>query len=171
MTVSVTLTNTMPPGVMRQRLDTGSAPSLPPPAVGMAYALLRHRVVDVSIVVDRALVIYGTVTALVVGMVAAINAARRLKLALPPGAGILGLQVVIPPRPGHRARPGAPGFLDRVVEQRVFFRRKYLAEKALGTFARHAEPYPGRAQAPGRRRPGSIAPAAHGHARGRHLLR
>lgn len=131
MTVSVTLTNTMPPGVIVS--DWIQISAFAAAAVGMAYALLRHRVVDVSIVVDRALV-YGTVTALVVGMVAAINS-LALKLALPPGAGIL-LQVVIPLALGivlGRVRQ----FLDRVVEQ-VFFRRKYLAEKALGTFARHA---------------------------------
>lgn len=131
LTVSVTLTNTMPPGILIsdwiQIIAFGAA------AVGMAYALLRHRVVDVSIFVDRALV-YGTVTALVVGIVAAMNS-LALKLALPPGAGWL-LQMIVPLSLGitlGRVRR----FLDQVVEQ-VFFRRKYLAEKALETFARHA---------------------------------
>ena len=40
--------------------------------IAMAYALLRHRVVDFSIVMDRALV-YGLVTTLVVGVVAAVK--------------------------------------------------------------------------------------------------
>jgi hypothetical protein len=129
-TVSVTFTNLMPEGILSNWIQVAAFAAS---AVGIAYALLRHRVVDVSIVVDRALV-YGCVTALVVGIVAAMNS-LALKLALPPGAGWL-LQVVVPLSLGitlGRVR----SFLDRVVEQ-VFFRRKYLAEKALETFARHA---------------------------------
>jgi hypothetical protein len=129
-TVSVTFTNLMPDGITSNWIQVGCFIAS---AVGIAYALLRHRVVDVSIVVDRALV-YGAVTALVVGIVAAMNS-LALKLALPPGAGWL-LQVIVPLSLGitlGRVR----SLLDRVVEQ-VFFRRKYLAEKALATFARHA---------------------------------
>lgn len=131
LTVSVTLTNTTPPGVLIS--DWIQITAFGAAAVGIAYALLRHRVVDVSIVVDRALV-YGTVTALVVGVVAAMNS-LALKLTLPPGTGWL-LQMIVPLSLGiilGRVRT----ILDRVVEQ-VFFRRKYLAEKALDTFARHA---------------------------------
>jgi hypothetical protein len=131
MTVSVTLTNLSSVGDILS--DWIQIMTFIAAAVGMAYALLRHRVVDVSIVVDRALV-YGCVTALVVGIVAAMNS-LALRLALPPGAGWL-LQVVVPLSLGI-ALGRVRSFLDRVVEQ-VFFRRKYLAEQALGTFARHA---------------------------------
>jgi hypothetical protein len=129
-TVSVTFTNLMPDGLLSNWIQISGFFVA---AAGIAYALLRHRVVDVSIVVDRALV-YGAVTALVVGIVAAMNS-LALKLALPPGAGWL-LQVIVPLALGitlGRVRR----VLDQVVEQ-VFFRRKYLAEKALLTFARHA---------------------------------
>jgi hypothetical protein len=129
-TVSVTFTNLMPDGLLSNWIQIAGFFVA---AAGIAYALLRHRVVDVSIVVDRALV-YGAVTALVVGIVAAMNS-LALKLALPPGAGWL-LQVIVPLALGitlGRVRR----VLDQVVEQ-VFFRRKYQAEKALQTFARHA---------------------------------
>ena len=102
--------------------------------LGFLYAVLRHRVVDISVVIDRALV-YGGVTALVVGIVATVNS-LALRETLTPGASLL-LQVVVPLALGivlGRVRQ----VMDRLVEQ-VFFRGKYLAEKALRTFARHVE--------------------------------
>ena len=101
--------------------------------VSMAYALLRYRVVDVSIVIDRALV-YGLVTTLVIGVIAAVNS-LVLRAALPPKAGLL-LQVIVPLALGivlGRVRTNT----DRLVEQ-VFFRKRYLATKALRSFSRHA---------------------------------
>ncbi len=101
--------------------------------LAMAYALLRHRVVAFSIFVDRALV-YGLVTTLVVGVVAAVNS-LALRFALPTGASLI-LQVVVPLSLGivlGRVRTT----LDRVVEQ-VFFRKKYLSEQALRNFAERA---------------------------------
>ena len=98
---------------------------------GFLYAILRLRVVDVSVVIDRALV-YGAMTTLVVGVVAAINS-LALRETMVPGAGFA-LQVLVPLALGivlGRVR----SYLNRVVEQ-VFFRGKYLAEKALRTFAR-----------------------------------
>ena len=98
---------------------------------GFLYAILRLRVVDVSVVIDRALV-YGAMTTLVVGVVAALNS-FALRETLVPGAGFA-LQVSVPLALGivlGRVR----SYLNRVVEQ-VFFRGKYLAEKALRTFAR-----------------------------------
>jgi hypothetical protein len=101
--------------------------------VGFGYTLLRHRLVDVSVIIDRTLV-YGATTALVVGIVAAMNS-LALRATLGEGTGLL-LQIVIPLALGIvlvRVRK----FLDRAVE-RVFFRRKYLCERALRAFARHA---------------------------------
>ena len=98
--------------------------------LGFLYAVLRHRVVDISVVIDRALV-YGLMTTLIVGMVAAMNS-LALRETLTPGAGLL-LQVVVPLALGivlGRVR----SYMDLLVE-RVFFRGKYLAEKALRTFA------------------------------------
>lgn len=98
----------------------------------LTYALLRHRLVAVALVIDRALV-YGLMTTLVVGVVAAVNSVL-LRETLPPGAN-LALQVIVPLALGivlGRVRE----YLDRLVE-RVFFRAKYLSEKALRSFARH----------------------------------
>ncbi|MGA9855825.1 MAG: GAF domain-containing protein [Gammaproteobacteria bacterium] len=100
---------------------------------GFAYTVLRHRVVDVTVVLDRTLV-YGTTTALVVGIVAAMNSVA-LRVTLGANTGLL-LQIVIPLALGivlGKLRT----YMDTVVE-RVFFRRKYLADKALRTFARQA---------------------------------
>ncbi len=100
------------------------------------YAVLRHRVVDVSVVLDHTLV-YGGMTALVVGVLAAINSLVE-HAALGTSASLL-LQVIVPLALGivlSRVRM----YLDRIVEQ-VFFRKKYLAEKALRRFARHCTGY------------------------------
>lgn len=97
------------------------------------YTVLRHRVVDLSVVLDRTLV-YGTTTALVVGIVATLNS-MALRVTLGEHTGLL-LQIVVPLALGivlGRVRL----YMDRIVE-RVFFRRKYLSEKALRTFARQA---------------------------------
>jgi len=100
---------------------------------GFAYAILRHRMLDVRVILDRTLV-YGATTALVVGVVAAMNS-LALRATLGEGTGLL-LQIVIPLSLGivlGKVRT----WMDRIVE-RVFFRSKYLAERALKNFARHA---------------------------------
>ena len=103
---------------------------------GFLYAVLRHRVVDVSVVLDHTLV-YGGMTALVVGMLAAVNSLVE-HAALGTSASLL-LQVIVPLALGivfSRMRVYAERFVER-----VFFRRKYLAEKALRRFARHCSGY------------------------------
>ncbi len=109
---------------------------LPIAMAGFLYAVLRHRVMDISVVLDHTLV-YGGMTALVVGMLAAVNSLVE-HAALGTSASLL-LQVIVPLALGivlSRVRL----YLDRIVEQ-VFFRKKYLAEKALRRFARHCEGY------------------------------
>jgi hypothetical protein len=101
--------------------------------LGFLYAVLKLRVVDISVVIDRALV-YGLVTALVVGVIAAVNS-LALRETLTPNAS-LALQVIVPLALGivlSRVRV----YADLLVE-RVFFRSKYLAESALRKFALHA---------------------------------
>ena len=61
--------------------------------LAFVYAVLRLRVVDISVAIDRALV-YGGVTTLVVGIIAAVNS-LALRETLVPGAGLL-LQVLVP---------------------------------------------------------------------------
>ncbi len=98
---------------------------------GFLYAVLRHRVVDVAVVLDHTLV-YGGMTALVVGVLAAVNSLVE-HAALGTNTSLL-LQVIVPLSLGivlGRVRT----YANRIVEQ-VFFRRKYLAEKALRRFAR-----------------------------------
>lgn len=100
---------------------------------GWTYTVLRHRVVDLSVVLDRTLV-YGATTALVVGIVAAMNSVA-LRVTLGEHTSLL-LQIVVPLALGivlGRVRM----YMDRIVE-RVFFRSKYLSEKALRLFARQA---------------------------------
>ncbi|MGH8397109.1 MAG: GAF domain-containing protein [Gammaproteobacteria bacterium] len=100
-------------------------------ASGILYAILRHRMVDVNVVIDKTLV-YGATTTLVVGVLAAVNS-LALRATLGEGAGLL-LQIVVPLALGivlSRVR----GYMDRIVE-RVFFRRRYLAQRALRLFAK-----------------------------------
>ena len=101
--------------------------------LGFLYAVLKLRVVDISVVIDRALV-YGGVTALVVGVIAAANS-LALHATLTPGASLV-LQVLVPLSLGivlGKVRDYADVIVDR-----VFFRSKYLAETALRAFARRA---------------------------------
>ncbi len=103
---------------------------------GFAYTVLRHKVVDVSVVIDRTLV-YGGMIALVVGVLAAVNALAQ-HAALGTNASLL-LQIIVPLSLGivlSRIRV----YAERIVDQ-VFFRKKYLAEKALRLFARHCGKY------------------------------
>ncbi|HVC37116.1 MAG TPA: GAF domain-containing protein, partial [Gammaproteobacteria bacterium] len=98
---------------------------------GILYAILRHRMVDVSVVIDKTLV-YGATTTIVVGILAAVNS-LALRATLGEGAGLL-LQIVVPLALGivlGKVRT----YMDRTVEQ-VFFRRRYLAQQALKRFAK-----------------------------------
>ncbi|HVC37166.1 MAG TPA: hypothetical protein VNF46_02070 [Gammaproteobacteria bacterium] len=104
--------------------------------LGFLYAVLRHRVVDVSVVIDRTLV-YGGMTALVVGVLTAVNSLVQ-HAALGTSASLL-LQVAVPLALGI-VLGQVRNYANKFVEQ-VFFRKKYLAEKALRRFARHCGKY------------------------------
>ena len=99
-------------------------------ALAMLYAVLRHRVVDVSMVLNRGLV-YAATTSLVLGLFALFeslieraalgrDASLVLEFAVPLGLGVV-LSTV------HRR-------IDALVE-RFLFRRQYRAETALRRFA------------------------------------
>lgn len=127
--ISVTISNAIPAGFVAATAVSYTSFTLA--TCGFMYSLLRHRVVDLNVVVDRALV-YGGVTMLVVGVLAAVNS-LALRATLGAGTGLL-LQVVVPLALGivlGKVRI----YMDKLVE-RVLFRRKYLADKALRTFAR-----------------------------------
>ncbi|MGH2479748.1 MAG: hypothetical protein ACRDHW_08850, partial [Ktedonobacteraceae bacterium] len=104
--------------------------------IGFLYAVLRHRAVDVSVAIDRTLV-YGIVTALVVGILAALNSIVQ-HAALGTSASLL-LQIVVPLALGI-VLGQVKSYTGRIVE-RVFFRKRYLAEKVLRRFARHCGGY------------------------------
>ncbi|MGH8282694.1 MAG: GAF domain-containing protein [Gammaproteobacteria bacterium] len=98
---------------------------------GYTYAVLRHRLVDVRIVISRTLV-YGVITALVVGIFAAISAVVE-RATLGHGASLL-LELIVPLALGI-----VLGTLRKYIDSyinRFLFRRQYQAEKALNDFAR-----------------------------------
>ena len=99
-------------------------------ALAMLYAVLRHRVIDVSMVLNRGLV-YAATTSLVLGLFALFeslieraalgrDASLALEFAVPLGLGVV-LSTV------HRR-------IDALVE-RFLFRRQYRADTALRRFA------------------------------------
>ena len=98
-------------------------------AVAMLYAVLRHRVVDITVVINRALV-YALTTSLVLGLFALLEslierttlghgASLLLELAVPLGLGVALSSV-------HRR-------IEALVD-RFIFRRQYRAETALRRF-------------------------------------
>ncbi|MBU6421517.1 MAG: hypothetical protein KGL98_11330 [Gammaproteobacteria bacterium] len=98
---------------------------------GYGYALLRHRLVDVHIVLNRTLV-YGVITAIVVGVFAAINALVERET-LGRGASLL-LELIVPLALGI-VLGSLRKYLDTYIN-RLVFRRQYRAEQALNDFAR-----------------------------------
>ncbi|MHB8404108.1 MAG: GAF domain-containing protein [Gammaproteobacteria bacterium] len=98
---------------------------------GILYAILRHRVVDVRVVIDKTLV-YGLTTSLVVGVLAAANGLVQ-HAALGAGASLL-LQILVPLSLGiliGRIRKS----VDQVVEW-LFFRKKLKTTETLKRFGR-----------------------------------
>lgn len=99
--------------------------------LGYTYAILRQRLVDTRIVLNRTLV-YGVITAVVVGVFAAINSVVE-HVALGSNASLL-LELIVPLALGI-----VLGSLRKYVDtyiNRLLFRRQYHAEKALNDFAR-----------------------------------
>jgi len=100
---------------------------------GTLYAIFRHRVVDVRVILDRTLV-YGATTSLVIGIIAAMNS-LALRMTLSANASLL-LQIVVPLSLGI-VLGKVQDWMERFVEQ-VFFRRKFQREQALRAFAQRA---------------------------------
>lgn len=98
--------------------------------IGCTYAILRHRVIDIGFVLNRAIV-YGTLTTLIVGILAVAEGllakaalGRDASLALELGVALaLGLSF----NALHKR-------IDLLVD-RVFFRQKHEAEEALNRLA------------------------------------
>ncbi len=97
---------------------------------GFLYAVLRHRVVDISVVLNRALV-YAATTSLVLGLFALLESLIE-RTTLGHGTGLL-LELAVPLGLGA-ALSTVHRRIEAVVE-RFFFRHQYRAEVALRRFA------------------------------------
>ena len=117
--------------VSQRRLDELQGLVFVLSAVGYGYAVLRHRLVDVRIVLNRTLV-YGVITAVVVGVFAAINALVQRET-LGHSASLI-LELIVPLALGI-VLGSLRKYLD-VYINRLVFHRQYRAEKALNDFAR-----------------------------------
>ena len=97
---------------------------------GFVYTVLRHRVVDVSFVISRALV-YTVTTSIIIGIFAAMNSVVE-HAALGHGANLT-LELLVPLLLGisfNTLRMRMDGYISRFL-----FRRRYRAETALNEFA------------------------------------
>ena len=97
---------------------------------GFLYAVLRHRVVDVSFVISRTL-IYTATMSVIIGLFAAMNSVVE-HAALGQGANLL-LELLVPLLLGigfNTLRTRIAGYVSR-----LFFRRRFRAEQALNDFA------------------------------------
>jgi GAF domain-containing protein len=99
--------------------------------LGLTYAVLRHRLVSLQLVLNRALV-YGVITSLVVGVFAAISSLVQ-HFAIGGTESAL-LQLLVPLTLGVTLNM-LKRRLDLLVE-RFFFQRQYQAEAALSRFAK-----------------------------------
>ncbi len=125
---SVFLNNTPLLGFLAS--DITNTALLPIAMAGFLYAVLRHRVVDVSFVLNRGLV-YAATTSLVLGLFALFESLIE-RSALGHGAS-LALEFAVPLALGA-ALSTVHRRIDAVVE-RFFFRRQYRAEAALRRYA------------------------------------
>ncbi len=97
---------------------------------GFVYTVLRHRVIDVSFVISRALV-YTATTSIIIGIFAAMNGVVE-HATLGHGAN-LALELLVPLLLGigfNTLRIRIDSYASR-----LFFRRRYRAETALNEFA------------------------------------
>lgn len=112
---------------MLLNLATGAA------FLGFTYAVLRHRLVSVRLVLNRALV-YGVITSLVVGVFAALSSLIE-HFAVGKTEGAL-LQLLVPLSLGvtlNLIKKRLDGFVER-----LFFQRQYRAETALTRLIRES---------------------------------
>lgn len=100
--------------------------------VGLLYALLRHRVVDMSFIVNRALVYSATLTVVVAVFILLESFLEKIALSHNES---LALELGVPLVLGFSLEAMRKR-LERISE-RVFFRRRFKAEKALRDFAHH----------------------------------
>ncbi len=100
--------------------------------VGLLYAVLRHRVVDMTFIVNRALVYSATLTVVVAIFILLQSFLEKIALSHNES---LALELGVPLLLGFSLEAMRKR-LERISEQ-VFFRRRFKAERALRDFAHH----------------------------------
>lgn len=98
---------------------------------GFLYAVLRHRIVDLAFILNRALV-YAITSSFLLGLLALLESLIE-RMALGRSAGLI-LELAVPVGLGA-ALSTVHGQIENIVEQYVF-RRQYREETALRNFAR-----------------------------------
>ncbi len=102
---------------------------------GLAYAILRHRVIDVGFVINRA-VVYGAVSIIIVGIFVIVETLASSFVEQHSRAGSIALQLSVALGLGFSIR-----FIHARVERavdRVLFRQRHLDEAALADFTHDA---------------------------------
>jgi hypothetical protein len=102
---------------------------------GLAYAILRHRVLDVGFILNRA-VVYGAVSAIVVGVFVIVETLASTYLQQYSRAGSIALQLSVALVLGFSIR-FIHARVDRIVDQ-VLFRQRHLDEAAIVDFTHDA---------------------------------
>lgn len=98
---------------------------------GLAYVILRHRVIDVGFVINRALV-YGAVSVIIVGIFVVVETLMSKYVERHSRAGSIAVQLAVALVLGFSIR-----FIHARVDgavDRVFFRQRYLDEAAMAEF-------------------------------------
>lgn len=99
---------------------------------GLAYVILRHRVIDVGFVLNRA-VVYGGVSVIVVGIFVIVETLMAKYVEAHSHIGSIAVQLVVALVLGFSVR-AIHTRVDRFVD-RVFFRERHEAESAMRDFA------------------------------------
>ena len=99
--------------------------------VATGIAILRHRLYDIDVVINRTLV-YGTLTAALA--VTYVGSVLLMRLLLGPLAGDSALSVAGLDPGGRRTLPALPGAIQAVVDRR-FYRSRYDAARTLDEFS------------------------------------
>ncbi|MFY9720611.1 MAG: hypothetical protein WAK16_13315, partial [Candidatus Cybelea sp.] len=103
---------------------------------GLAYVILRHRVIDVGFVINRA-VVYSAVSIIIVGIIVIVETLTSRFVEQHSRAGSMAVQLAVALILGFSIR-----FINARVEQavdRVLFRQRHLDEAAIADFALDAQ--------------------------------
>jgi hypothetical protein len=102
---------------------------------GLAYVILRHRVIDVGFVISRA-VVYGALSVIIVGIFVIVETLMSKYVEQHSRAGSIAVQLAVALALGFSIR-FIHTRVDRVVD-RLLFRQRYLDEAAIADFTEDA---------------------------------